>query len=348
MILNSWGTAHSNLHDRHARPGQVIQFVAAADGKKKGGVKGIASDKAAQAKEEAKRQWDIAMKQVHEPGRIHKIIRYAVAELPVHPQYIDAGTVYFAELEKPIDFGTEPLTSETAASIGTPPAGSSVHVRLMTGLSSSTAQRGQEIEAVLSQPLFDGNRLALPQGSRLKGFVVQVRAARRFSRNGQLRMAFHQVVLPDGIEQKMETSLEGIQSGKGQDAKLDSEGGADASSPKTRYLATGVTMALAFVSARGDPDARDGDVSGNTNSRVAGGAGGFKLVGIMMGIFVHSQPLGMAMGAYGASTSAYSHFIARGRDLVFPKNTAMEIALGPRAPSPSPGSPIPPDRNVQN
>jgi hypothetical protein len=328
--------------------GQVIQFVAAADGKKKGGVKGIASDKAAQAKEEAKRQWDIAMKQVHEPGRIHKIIRYAVAELPVHPRYIDAGTVYFAELEKPIDFGTEPLTSETAASIGTPPAGSSVHVRLMTGLSSSTAQRGQEIETVLSQPLFDGNRLVLPQGSRLKGFVVQVRAARRFSRNGQLRMAFHQVVLPDGIEQKMETSLEGIQSGKGQDAKLDSEGGAEARSPKTRYLATGVTMALAFVSARGDPDARDGDVSGNTNSRVAGGAGGFKLVGIVMGILVHSQPLGMAMGAYGASTSVYSHFIARGRDLVFPKNTAIEIALGPRAPSPSPGSPIPPDPKVEN
>ena len=62
--------------------GQVIQFVTAADGKKKEGVKGIASDKAAQAKEEAKRQWDIAMKQVHEPGKIHKIIRYAVAAAP--------------------------------------------------------------------------------------------------------------------------------------------------------------------------------------------------------------------------------------------------------------------------
>ena len=150
------------------------------------------------------------------------------------------------------------------------------------------------------------------------------------------------------LSKKMETTLEGIQSGKGQDVKLDSEGGAEANSPKTRYLATGVTMALAFVSARGDPDARDGDVSGNTNSRVAGGAGGFKLVGIVMGIFVHSQPLGMAMGAYGASMSVYSHFIARGRDLVFPKNTAMEIALRPRAPSPSPGSPKPSDPNLEN
>ena len=214
--------------------GQVIQFVTTADGDKKKGVKDAASEKADQAKEEAKRQWDNAMKQVHEPGKIHKITRYAVAQLPVHPQYIDAGTVYFAELEEPLDFGTEPLTPEIAASINTPPPpGSSVHVRLMTELSSATAQKGEEVEAVLSQPLFDGNRLVLPQGSRLKGSVVQVRPARRLSRNGQLRMVFHELVLPDGIEQIVEASLEGVQSGKGQDVKLDSEGGAEANSPKT-------------------------------------------------------------------------------------------------------------------
>jgi hypothetical protein len=102
-------------------------------------------------------------------------------------------------------------------------------------------------------------------------------------------------------------------------------------------------VALAFAAARGDPDARNGDVNGNTNSRVAGGAGGFKLVGIAMGAFVHSQPLGMAMGAYGASMSVYSHFIARGRDLVFPKNTAMEIAIGARASTTAPISSKPAD-----
>ena len=327
--------------------GQVIQFVTAADAEKKKGVKGAASDKADQAKEEAKRRWDIAMKQVHEPGKMHKIRRYAVAQLPVHPQYIDAGTVYFAELEAPLDFGTETLTPQIAASINAPPPpGSSVHVRLMTELSSATAQKGEEVDAVLSQPLFDGNRLVLPQGSRLKGSVVQVRPARRLSRNGQLRMGFHELVLPDGIQQKVEASLEGVQSGKGQDLKLDSEGGTEANSPKTRYLATGISVALAFAAARGDPDARNGDVNGNTNSRVAGGAGGFKLVGIAMGAFVHSQPLGMAMGAYGASMSVYSHFIARGRDLVFPKNTAMEIAIGTRASATAPISSKPTDAST--
>jgi hypothetical protein len=324
--------------------GEVIRFVTSSGGEKKKGVKDAASEKADQAKEEAKRQWDIAMKQVHEPGKIHKIERYAVAQLPVHPQYIDAGAVYFAELEEPLDFGTEPLSPEIAASLHTPPPpGSAVHVRLMTALSSATARQGEEVEAVLSQPLFDGNRLVLPQSSRLKGSVLQVRPARRFNRNGQLRMVFHELVLPDGLEQKVETTLAGVQAGEGQHVKLDSEGGAEANAPKTRYLTTGVSLALAFVSARGDPDARNGEVNGNTNSRVAGGAGGFKLVGIAVGAFVHSQPLGMAMGAYGASMSVYSHFIARGRELVFPRNTAMEVAIGTRASAPSPSSPKPPE-----
>lgn len=325
--------------------GQVIQFVTSSGGAKKKTVKDAASEKAEQAKEEAKRQWDDAMKQVHEPGKMHKIERYAIAQLPVHPQYIGAGTVYFAELEQPLDFGTEPLTPEIASALNTPPpSGSSVHVRLMTALSSATAHQGDEVEAVLSQPLFDGNRLVLPQGSRLKGSVVQVRAARRLSRNGQLRMVFHQLLLPDGLEQKIEATLAGVQAGKGEDVKLDAEGGAEANSPKTRYLATGISVMLALASAHTDDgDAKVGDAGGGAGSRAAGGTGGFKLVGLAMGVFVHSQPLGMAMGAYGASMSVYSHFIARGRDLVFPKNTAMEVSIGTRPSAPSPNTANPPD-----
>jgi len=329
--------------------GQVIQFVTNSAGAKKNAVKDAATKKADQAKEEAKRQWDIAMQQVHAPGKMHKIERYAVAQLPVHPQYLDAGTVYFAELVQPLDFGTEPLTPEIAASLTTPPPpGSSVHVRLMTALSSATAHQGDEVEAVLSQPLFDGTRLILPQGSCLKGSVVQVRPARRLSRNGQLRIVFHELLLPDGLDQKVEATLAGVQAGKGQDVKLDSEGGAEANSPKTRYLATGLSVMLALASAHTDADAGAGNVGGNTSNRVAGGAGGFKLVGIAMGIFVHSQPLGMAMGAYGASMSIYSHFIARGHELVFPKNTAMEVSIGTRPSTPATSSPNPPDTKPEN
>src|SRR4029077_12663991 len=145
-----------------------------------------------------------------------------------------------------------------------------------------------------------------------------------------------QLLLPDGLEQKVEATLAGVQAGKGDDVKLDAEGGAEANSPKTRYLATGISVMLALASAHTDGDAKVGDAGGGAGARAAGGVGGFKLVGLAMGVFVHSQPVGMAMGAYGASMSVYSHFIARGRDLVFPKNTAMEIAIGTRASAPAP------------
>jgi len=181
---------------------------------------------------------------------------------------------------------------------------------------------------MLSRPLFDGGRLILPQGAILKGSVVQVAPARYMSRNGQLRFVFHDLVLPSGLDQKVSAVLGAVQAGQSDNLKLDSEGGAQASSPKTRYLQTGIALALAAVSAAGDGDA-------DVLNKSAGGAGGFKLVGIAVGLAARSQPLGIAMGALGAGRSLYIHFVARGRDVIFPQNTAMQIGIGVR-PSPSP------------
>ena len=97
--------------------GQVIRFVTAAENQKRRGAKNAVTEKERQAKEEARRQFDSAMRQVNTPGRMHRMERYALAQLPVHPQYIDAGTVYVAELGKPLEFGNEPLTSEIVASM---------------------------------------------------------------------------------------------------------------------------------------------------------------------------------------------------------------------------------------
>ena len=308
--------------------GQVVQFVTADDKSSKKTAKDEASEKAKQAKAQAREAWDGAMKQVTQPGKMHRIERYALARLPVHPQYIDAGTVYFAELEEPLDFGSESLTPEKASTLGVLPKTSFVRARLVTPLSSATTPNGAEVDAVLSQPLFDGNHLILPQGSHLKGSVVQAAPARYMSRNGKLRIVFHELDLPDGVQQKVDTSLEGIQAGKNQDVRLDSEGGAEATSSKSRYAMTAISVGLAAASFGGDRDAPGGsNPAGNTSNRVAGGAGGFKLIGMILGLTVHSRAFGAAMGGYGAGMSVYAHFIARGHDVVFPKNTAMQISV---------------------
>jgi hypothetical protein len=313
--------------------GQVIELVTAANAKeKKNGVKDVASEKTKQAKLQAHQEWDNAMKQLRTPGRVRRLERYGEAQLPVHRQYIPAGTVYFAELENTLDFGSEVMTAPMASSIGRAlPEGSVVHARLVTPLSSATSHKGQDVEAVLSQPLMDGERLILPQGSRLKGTVKQAQPARRMKKNGQLRIAFSELVPPDGIEQKVVSTLEGVQAGKDANVKLDSEGGAEATTSKSRYLGTAVSLGLAMMAASGGHD-RDGDgANGTAGSGGAGGIGGFKLVGMVMGALVRSRAFGTTMGAYGAAVSVYSHFIARGREVVFPKNTAMQIGIGTRA-----------------
>jgi hypothetical protein len=209
-----------------------------------------------------------------------------------------------------------------------------VRARLITPLTSATTEKDEAVEAVISQPLFDGEgHLILPQGSRLKGTVRQVQPARRMKKNGQLRIAFQELFPPDGIAEKIEATLEGVQSGKDANLNLDSEGGARATTPKTRYLATGVSLALAAASTgNGHNDVDNGvdHIKANTGAQVAGGISGFKVVGMVLGLAVHSRALGYTMGAYGAGVSLYSHFLARGNEVVFPKNTAMEIGIGTR------------------
>jgi hypothetical protein len=312
--------------------GQVIQFVPAQGSKQKKGVKDAASERTRQAREQAKQDWDQAMKQLKSPGRIRRLERYVEAQLPVHAQYIAAGTVYFAELTVPLDFGTEVMTPLMASSIGGPlPPGSVVHARLVTALTSATSRKGEAVEAVISQPFVNGdNKLLLPQGSRLSGTVSQVQPARLIKKNGQLRIRFQALTPPDGVQEKVDATLEAVQSGKDANVKLDSEGGAEATTPKTRYLTTALSLTLAAASMGGDRDVDHGVAhsGGDAGPRVAGGLNGFKLIGMALGLAVRSRTFGSAMGAYGGATSLYSNFIARGQEVVFPKHTAMEIGMG--------------------
>jgi hypothetical protein len=134
---------------------------------------------------------------------------------------------------------------------------------------------------------------------------------------------FRDLVLPNGVESKVEAMLQGVQSGRADNLQLDAEGGAEAKTSKTRYLRSGIAVGLAAATHEDEPF-----------NRAQGGAGGFKVVGIVIGASVHSQPLAIAMGAYGAGRSIYNNFMARGTEVVFAKHTPMEIAVDTRTAAP--------------
>jgi hypothetical protein len=307
--------------------GQVIRLVTADQHKKN-----AAKDAFTQKMDQARAQWNDAMKQVKSPGKMHIVTRYAIAQLPVHPQYIDAGTLYSAELSQPLDFGSESISANTLSAIGTPPPpGRLVHAILLTPLNSATTPKSADVEAELSQPLLDQGRLILPAGTQLRGSVLQVRPARSLHRNGQLRIAFREVVLPNGVVQTVDTSLQGVHSDSADNLQLDSEGGAKSTSSKTRYISTGASVGLALIGSGGRDDVGDA-------SPIAGGATGFKLIGLIVGVAFRSHTYGILMSAYGGSRSIYNNFLGRGRNIVFPKNMAMEIGFGNRTSLPMPGA----------
>ena len=319
-------------------PEGVLRFVPANEkAAKTNKIHDAATNKISATRQQIRQQWAALQKQIHEPGKAHKLKRLAIAQLPVHPQYIDAGTSFNADLQQPLDFGFESVKPEALTNVGAPPpSGSVVHARLLTPLNSSTSRKGDKVEALITEPLVASDHLILPEGSVIRGSVVQAQPARRLARNGQLRILFHEVAPPNGLEQKVVTSLEGVAVAKGEHLKLDAEGGAQVTTPRTRYLTTGIQVMLAAASAHpdGDHDLHSGG-GGDIGGSAANGASGFRFVGMAIGMLARSRVVATGFGAYGAASSIYYHFLARGRDVVYPKDMAMVIGLGAREAKPN-------------
>ena len=310
--------------------GRPLQLITTAGGQSKPTVKDAAVQMMKEQVREAKRQWDEAVSQIKQPGKKRRLGRYAVEQLPVHPQYLEAGAVYFAELLEPLDFGTKVYTPPAMAADEAPLPSCTLlaHAQLLTPLDSATTAKDAPVEAILSRPLLAGDRLLFPQGSLLKGTVMDVQRARSFKRNGQLRIGFNELQLPGELPQEVTMSIEGVQGGQEEYVRLDSEGGTRSTDSKKRYLFTGIAVGMA-VSSYQDSDVEDGvsSTQGGVKEGISGGAVAFKVAGAVAGALVRSQSFSLWMGVFGAGRSVYTNFLSRGREVTFPKGTAMEIGF---------------------
>jgi len=113
-------------------------------------------------------------------------------------------------------------------------------------------------------------------------------------------------------------------------AVVTSEGGAQVTTPRTRYLTTGIAVMLAASQVSPDRDAGRDVSAGEAGRGAANGASGFRFVGMIVGFAARSRAVSLGFGSYGAGMSVYYHFLARGRDVVYPKDMAMVIGLGTR------------------
>ena len=70
------------------------------------------------------------------------------------------------------------------------PAGTEVDVRLVTRLDSKTAQLEDQVEATTMVDLYQGDRLLVPAGSVIEGYVSSVDRASRTDRKGEITVMF--------------------------------------------------------------------------------------------------------------------------------------------------------------
>jgi hypothetical protein len=77
------------------------------------------------------------------------------------------------------------------------PAGTRVDARLETVVRTATSKVGDEVIAVLADPIRANGIVIVPRGSRLNGRIETIEAATRSS-EGRVRLVFRQIDLPEG------------------------------------------------------------------------------------------------------------------------------------------------------
>jgi hypothetical protein len=259
-----------------------------------------------------------------------------VGRLPVHPQYLEAGSVFNAQLVEPLSFGV--ASGVARAPEGTrPPPESVLTARLLTPLDSATSTRGTAVRAVLTRPLFSSaNELILPEGTVMAGKVTFVRSAKGFRRNGQLRFLFEAMEVPGQQAETLAASLFSADVGSDQHLVIDEEGGTKVTNPKSRFIAPALAGAAALVSVDNSEISDEGLGVMTTQANVVGrgikGFSGFGLLGV--GLATVSRPVGIAFGVYGLARAVYVNLLGKGHEVVFPVNTPMQVQLAPgRAPA---------------
>ena len=305
---------------------EVVHLVASAEKKKRN----IALRKASEAKQEAESKAHETIDEIRAPGKMHRLKQLVLSQSPYRRQYLEPGTRFSVVLDEPLDFGIASRTQEQLSQIGQPPSPDSLlHGRLLEEISSATATRGASVIAILTEPVFSSDHhLLLPAESRIEGEVLQAKSAAKLHHNGSLRVMFNRITTPEGSAQSILGSLEDAEADRAAGLKIDDEGGVYATDSKMRYLSTGLTLLMAAAASRPDVEHNTTDAAGDPSVRAGAGLSGYGISGSLITLVARSQPVSIGFAAYGASYSLYRNFLSRGKDVVFPKDTPMEIGFG--------------------
>jgi hypothetical protein len=274
------------------------------------------------------------------PHKMDKAKQALYAQIPVHPQELWAGTQYDAELKEPLNLAGQPVPAPMpVADFSELKLTGNIEARLVDPVDSATATAGMPVEAVLTQPLFEDvpaaavqstdtaasvtpqahGKLLLPEGTHLIGSVVEAKPAGMFGHNGSLRMTFRKVELPEGDERNVHGRVIAAESISSDRVRIDNEGQIKAGSGN-RFLAPITLGSLVAVS----------DSTGAGLIKEAMTSNGLDLLTRIVGTAASNGGLISGFAYYEVGKVVFDTWIARGHEVVFAKNTRLEIELAQR------------------
>jgi hypothetical protein len=261
-----------------------------------------------------------AAKPLREPNKMQRLRQAAITSLPYHPEYLDQGTIFDANLLDAIETPSPLDQAETHSLLDD----GYLHVRLLTALNSEMSADGSAIEAVVPRPYYNQDHVLLyPAGTKLAGTVTRTVAAGWMKKNGQLLFSFHSAQTPDGAKTEMIATVAGIEAPGAQRLAVGQEGHVKATTSTFSRLRAPLSLI--------GPSRAVADTSVDKTgwSRAGEGRRGFGLLGA--GAAQASATTAIGFGYFGAAMNIYDAFLARGSNVQLPVNTPVLLRLDEKA-----------------
>ena len=187
------------------------------------------------------------------------------------------------------------------------PAGSSLHVRLQTTLTSKTNKTGDKFTGYVEQPVIANGKTIVPVGSLVDGHVVMVKKSKRIKGVGQMRIVLDDITTENGDEFLLNGSLEEAQGSPCAKTASDSEGTIKGCGKSAKSALKGAAIAGAMGAGAGATVGMGHEIEcqyyGNCGGPSFGADVGYGAAigagaALIYNVFKHEKPLVLIQGTH--------------------------------------------------
>ncbi|HEV2379417.1 MAG TPA: hypothetical protein VG206_06430 [Terriglobia bacterium] len=131
------------------------------------------------------------------------------------------------------------------------PAGSILHVRLSTTLTSKTSKTGDKFTGMTTQPVVSGDKTLVPEGSMVEGHVTMVKPSGRVAGRASMRVVLDKVNTPEDVNFNLAGSLQDLATSTCTKGIKDNEGTIEGCGKNKKGIAEGAAIVGGMGAAAG-------------------------------------------------------------------------------------------------